>query len=151
MRLYLSADSQQKIGYTPDWLKVRFTENGNEFELTLDVYGDIEYSGNTLYCRCKGELIPWALFDLNTGDETDLSTLSIDELERIWPDKKIAEAICNGRSYEVGVYPAYDNDETFELAEKDVLTNCEGRVEIYIDEDNYFTKDFEFDVELNIY
>jgi hypothetical protein len=151
MRLYLSAESKQNIGYTPDWLKVCFNQDGKEFELTLDIQGTIDYSPDTLSCRCKGELIPWVLWDLDTGDETDLSSLSTEELECIWPDKKIADIVCNSRTYEIGIYPVGDNDEVFELAEKDVLTNCEGCFEMYVDEDNHYNVDFKFNTELNIY
>ena len=151
MRLYLSAKSKQNIGYTPDWLRVQFSQDGKEFELTLDIQGVIDYSPDTLSCRCKGELIPWVLYDLDTGDETNLSTLSIEELESVWPDKKIAEIVCNSHTYEIGIYPVSDNDETFELAEKDILTNCEGCFEMYVDENNQYTVDFEFDTEVNIY
>ena len=96
-------------------------------------------------------MIPWVLYDLNEGDEFDLSTLSEEELECAWPDERVAEIISNSSWYEVGIYPTDDNDETFESAKEDSLVNCEGRVEIYIDENNYFTKDFEFETELNIY
>ena len=151
MRLYLSANSKQKIGYTPDWLRVQFNQDGKEFELTLDIQGDIDYSPDALSCRCKGELIPWVLYDLDTGDETDLSTLSAEELESVWPDKKVAEIISNSNYYDVGIYPVCDNYETFELAKEDVLTNCKGCFEVYIDKDNHYNVDFEFDAELNIY
>ena len=151
MRLYLNADSEQKIGYTPDWLKVGFTENGTDFDLVLDIQGDIDYSKDGLYCRVKGDLIPWVLNDLDEGDETDLSTLSEEEIESMWPNKKIAEIIRNSKYYEVGIYPVNDDDETIELAKKDVLANCNGQLEIYVDEDNQYTIDFEFDTELNIY
>ena len=151
MRLYLNADSEQKIGYTPDWLKVGFTENGTDFDLVLDIQGDIDYSKDGLYCRVKGDLIPWVLNDLDEGDETDLSTLSEEEIESMWPNKKIAEIIRNSEYYEVGIYPVNDDDETIELAKEDVLANCNGQLEIYVDEDNQYTIDFEFDTELNIY
>jgi hypothetical protein len=130
---------------------VCFNQSGKEFELTLDIQGSIDYSPDTLDCRCKGELIPWALYDLETGDETDLSSLSIEDVERIWPDKKIADIINNGRNYEIGIYPVDDSDEVFELAEEDVLTNCEGCFEMYIDKDNHYNVEFKFDTELNIY
>jgi hypothetical protein len=151
MRLYLSAESKQNIGYTPDWLKVQFNQDGKEFELTLDIQGTIDYSPDTLSCRCKGELIPWVLWDLDTGDETDLSSLSTEELECIWPDKKIADIVCNSRTYEIGIYPVCDNDEILELAKEDVLTNRKGCFEMYIDKDNQYNVDFEFYDELNIY
>lgn len=151
MRLYLSAESKQNIGYTPDWLRVQYNQDDKELELVLDIQGSIDYSPDTLSCRCKGELIPWVLYDLETGDETDLSSLSVEDLELMWPDKKIADIICNGRIYEIGIYPVDDSDEVFELAEEDVLTNCEGCFEMYIDKDNHYNIDFKFDTELNIY
>ena len=42
MRLYLSAKSKLNIGYTPDWLKVTYEQDGKDFELTLDIQGDME-------------------------------------------------------------------------------------------------------------
>lgn len=151
MRLYLSATSMLNIGYTPDWLKVTYEQDGKYFELTLDIQGEIGYSPDSLDCRCKGELIPWVLYDLETGDETDLYSLSNEEVENILPDIKIAEIICNSENYEIGIYPVCDTDEVFSWAENDKLTDCNGCVEIYIDEEHYYIKDFKFNVELNIY
>ena len=151
MRLYLSAKSKLNIGYTPDWLKVTYEQDGKDFELTLDLQGTTDYSPGTLDCRFKGEVIPWVLYDLETGDETDLDSLSDEEIERILPDKKIAEIICNSSNYDIGIYPVCDTDEVFSWAEDDELTDCDGCVEIYIDEEHYYTKDFKFDTELNIY
>ena len=151
MRLYLSADSKQKIGYTPDWLKVQFTENEKDFELVLDIQGSIDYSKDGLYCRVKGELVHWVLRDLDEGDETDLSMMSDEELLSVWPNKTLTEIINNSEYYEIGIYPVNDDEETIELAKEDILTNCQGQIEMYIDEENYFTKDFEFETELNIY
>ena len=151
MRLYLNADSKQKIGYTPDWLKVGFTENGTDFDLVLDIQGDIDYSNDELCCRVKGDLIPWVLRDLDEGDETDLSTLPEEELASVWPDKTLVEIINSSAYYEIGIYPVSDDEETIKLAKEDILTNCQGQIEMYIDEENYFTKDFEFETELNIY
>ena len=150
MRLYLSAESKNNIGYTPDWMKVNYEKDGNPMVLTLDIQGDIDYDPNTLSCRCKGELIPWVLYDCETGDETDLSTLSEKEIEVLFPAAKIAEILDSNNVYEIGIYPVDDSDEIFELAEKDTLSNCEGRLEMYVDDDHYYTKDFEFEVELNI-
>lgn len=151
MRLYLDSKSEKNIGYAPDWLKVSYEKDGNPMVLTLDVQGEIDYTPNTLSCRCKGELIPWVLYDCATGDETDLSTLSEEEIEAMFPNDKIAEILSANDIYEVGIYPVDDRDEIFELAEEDVLSSCEGHIEIYIDENNYFEKDFKFEVELNIY
>lgn len=150
MRLYLYGKSKYNIGYTPDWLKVMFEEDGQAFELVLDIQGSIDYLKDSLSCRCKGDLIPWVLWNCETGDETDLSLMDEEEIETMFPDKRIAEIICNSDTFEIGVYPVSDSDETFELAEKDKLSNCKGTFEMYIDEEHYYEKEFEFDVELNI-
>lgn len=147
MRLYLSANSKKHVGYTPDWLKVSFEENGIEYDLFLDIQGETDYDKNTLCCRCKGELIPWVLWDLEEGDDIDLSELSEEEMNERFPAQRIAEIICNSEYYEVGIYPV----DNFELAESDKLTECHGRIEIYIDENHYYEKEFDFEVELNIY
>lgn len=44
MRLYLSADSKQNQGYTPDWIRISFKENGQELELTMDITGETDYN-----------------------------------------------------------------------------------------------------------
>lgn len=151
MRLYLYAKSKYNIGYTPDWLKVYYyEEDGQMFELVFDIQGSIDYVKDSLSCRCKGDLIPWVLWNCATGDEINLYDLSNEEIEAKFPDKKIAEIICNSDTFEVGIYPVGDDDEVFELAEKDKLSNCKGTFEMYINEDHYYEKEFEFDVELNL-
>lgn len=151
MRLYLDADSKNNIGYTPDWLKVRYFEDGNEMELTLDIRGEISYQKDRLHCRCKGDLTPWVLWNCETGEEIDLSSIDEEEVEEMFPDKRIAEIINNSNTFEIGVYPVDDSSEAFELAEDDKLTNCEAFFEIYVDKDNYYEKEFKFDAELNVY
>lgn len=147
MILYLSAESKNKIGYTPDWLKVMYEE---KYDLVLDIQGWIDYDRDALSCRCKGDLIPWVLWNLETGDEIDLSSMDEEEVEAMFPDKRIAEIICNSDTFEVGVYPVDDSDENWELVKNDVFSDCQGSVEIYIgDEDCYYTKDFKFDVEVD--
>lgn len=148
MILYLSAESKNKIGYTPDWLKVMYEE---KYDLVLDIQGWIDYDRDTLNCRCKGDLIPWVLWNLETGDEIDLSSMDEEEVEAMFPDKRIAEIICNSDTFEIGIYPVDDSDETYELAEEDKLTDCEGKFEMYIgEEDLDYEKYFKFDVELNL-
>lgn len=150
MRLYLYAESKNNIGYIPDWLKVTYEENGVLLELTLDIQGSIDYQNDKLSCRCKGDLIPWVLWNCETGNELNLYDLSQEEVEAIFPVKRIAEIVCNSASYRIGVYPNDDSDENFRIVEKDKLTDCEGRFEMYIDEDHYYENDFEFEAELNI-
>lgn len=148
MRLYLNAESKHNIGYIPDWLKVSYQENGQNYELTLDIQAWIDYNNEYLSCRCKGDLVPWVLWNCTTGEETDLSSLSEEELDIMFPIEKIAEIVCNSSSYEVGIYPA--NEEKFDLAENDVLSQCEGTLEMYADENHDYQKDFQFTTELNL-
>lgn len=150
MRLYLYGKSKYNIGYTPDWLKVYYyEEDGQMFELVLDIQGSIDYVKDSLNCRCKGDLIPWVLWNCETGDEIDLYELSEEEIEIKFPDKRIAEIICNSDTFEVGIYPV--NDDVYEEAMTDVLTDCEGKFEMYIgEEDLDYEKEFKFDVELNL-
>ena len=148
MRLYLDAESKNNIGYTPDWLKVSYKKNGQDYELVLDIQAWIDYDNESLSCRCKGDLVPWVLWNCTTGEETDLSSLSEDELNVVFPSKKIAEIVCNSSSYEVGIYPT--DEEKFDLAENDILSQCEGSFEMYVDKTHYYRKDFKFEVELNL-
>lgn len=142
MRLYLNADSKNNIGYTPDWLKVTYKEQ----ELTLDVRGDIDYDTDCLNCRCKRELIPWVLYDFIDGDEIDLSELSDEEIDEMFPVKKIVEFLQNGSNFRIGVYPANDSQENMKLAKDDVLTGCAGFLDIY-DGVNDIHINFEFEAE----
>lgn len=150
MRLYLSAESKNKITYTPDWLKVTYEEDGKMYDLVLDIQGSIDYQKERLSCRCKGDLIPWVLWNCETGEEIDLSLLTEEECEIAFPNKRIAEIVCNSDTFEIGVYPVDDNDEICELAMDDVFSDCEGFFEIYVDADNYCTKEFTFDTEVNV-
>ena len=151
MRLYLSAESKNNIGYTPDWLRVTYEEDGQNYELTLDIQGTIDYEKECLSCRCKGDLVPWTLLNCETGNEMDLSSLSEDEIDIKFPNKRIAEIIRSSNSYEIGIYPVNDDEETFELAERDILSDCSGLLEMYIDENHYYEINFQFNVDLNVY
>lgn len=148
MILYLDAESKNNIGYIPNWLKVSYKENGQDYELVLDIQAWIDYNDKRLSCRCKGDLVPWVLWNCETGEETDLSSLSEEELDIIFPSERIAEIVYNSSSYEVGIYPA--DEEKFDLAENDVLSQCEGTFEMYVDDNHDYQKDFEFEVELNL-
>lgn len=37
MHMYLNAESKEGIGYTPDWLRVGFTKNDNDYSLCFDI------------------------------------------------------------------------------------------------------------------
>lgn len=148
MRLYLDAESKNNIGYTPDWLKVSYEENGQEFELTLDIQGEIGYDNKCLNCRCKGDFIPWVLYNMDNGDEIDLYDLSEEEVEKMFPVKRIAELLQVGTDFRIGVYPTVEGEEIFKLAEEDVLSDCTGLCEIYDGENTHEIR-FEFETEFN--
>ena len=147
MRLYLDAKSKNNIGYTPDWIKIDYEENGTLYTLTLDLQGDIDYNEDTLSCRYKGGLIPWTLYDNETGNEYDLSEMDEDELESIMPFEKIISIIENGSNYVVGIFPVFEKD--FYLVEYDALSDCHGSISIYHD-GKEITKEFVFETEVNV-
>lgn len=152
MRLYLEAESKNKVGYTPDWLRVSYYKNGDRMELTLDIQGEVNYIDKCLSCRCKGYLIPWGLYNCESGDEIDLYSLSDEQIEDILPHAEVARIICESEDYEIGIYPVTNgNDEIFERAKTDVVSDGKGSFEIFVDDENYYRKDFEFEVEVNIY
>lgn len=154
MRLYLNAESKNKVGYTPDWLRVSFYENGERMELTLDIQGDIGYDKDCLSCRCKGDLIPWVLNNCENGDEVDLYSLTEKQIEKMFPDERVAKIICESEDYEVGIFPVTngdcDDEEIFKRAEDDDVDNCKGSFEMFVDDEHYYHKDFEFETQLNI-
>ena len=148
MRLYLDAKSKNNIGYTPDWIKIDYEENGTLYTLTLDLQGDIDYNEDTLSCRYKGDLVPWTIYDNETGDEYNLSEMDEDDLEFFMPVEKIISIIENGSDYVIGIYPVFEKD--FELAEDDKLTDCNGSISVYYDRKE-IAKEFVFETELNIF
>lgn len=154
MRLYLYAESKNKIGYIPDWLKINFRKGGELMELTLDIQGEIDFSKDDLSCRCKGDLIPWVLYDYESGDETDLYSLTDAQIENTFTAEEIAKAICESENYEVGIYPApggdCDEDEVFEKAKRDTMSKAQGSFEMVVDGRSYY-KEFVFATELTIY
>ena len=145
MNLYLNAESNNKIGYIPDWLKISY-EN---FELTLDIQGDIDHENDCLNCRCKGDLIPWVLYNNESGNEINLYDLSTKEVNEVYPVNRIAEILQKGTNFRIGVYPVDDREENMKLAEEDVLSNCSGLLVLGMSGDSTteFRINFDFEVE----
>ena len=147
MRLYLKAESKNKIGYTPDFIQVSYEENETVYELDFDIQGWVDYDNDGLDCRCKGELTPWVLRNVDTDEEINLYELETEEYEEMFPTKRIAEIFENGFEFLVGIYPV--NDETFE--DNDTVSEGTGKIELYFeDEDRYYSKEFSFDTETSI-
>lgn len=129
MRLHVHGKSAKGIGYFTDWLKVCFNENGRSMELTLDIRGEMDYTTDQLDCRCKGELIPWVLYDPVTGDETNLAILPGEDVDERFPAEKIAEILQTGTDIRIGIYPVTDSDEVIQLAYDDVVSDCRGEID----------------------
>lgn len=148
-RLYLNAKSKNKVGYTPDWIRLSLPNNE---EITLDIRGDIDYDNDALSCRVKGYLDPWVLIDSN-GEEHDLYELSEEEVAEKYPIEAICEAFKKAKEITVGIYPANDSNDNFKLAKEDILSNCSGKVEIWLanknDNGSLFEYRFAFETELN--
>lgn len=109
MRLYLSGESKNQIGYTPDFIVI----NGNHY----DIQGDIDYDPTTLSCRVKGELF--------VAKEDDYYPL--DEKEE---EKLLNLLNAEDSKFTIVIYPVDDNEENFEKVRTDVLINCEGEIMI---------------------
>jgi hypothetical protein len=148
MRLYLNAKSKNKIGYTPDWLKVTYTnEKGEDIELTLDIQGFTDYHTDGLSCRTKGELLPWTTYDLETGEETDLS--AIENIEEIYSVDYLLDIIEHGDNHIIGIFPADTSEEGIEAAEDvDGDDLGYGEAELIWGERTVY---FKFETELNTY
>lgn len=146
MRLYLYAESENKIGYLPDWIQVEYEESGKKMYLTLDIQAEICYTDEKLDCRCKGELIPWTLCD-ESGNEIHLSS-NMSYVEEKFPHERIAEIIRNCEEFRVGI-DAMVEDYKFHEAESDVYYDCLGRIEMYVSsKDEQLIKEFRFTPEL---
>lgn len=143
MILYLDAASQNGVGYIPDWIQATYDEDGHQFELTLDIQGWIDYDKDCLSCRCKGELVPWTLVNLEDGNEVDLSEMSEEEVEEKYPDKKLFEIFAKGYDFLVGAYPADDDnyDNTDRLEKGTGSVEFSGKIH---------SINFEFDTEVNV-
>ena len=142
MRLYLSADSKQNIGYIPDWIRFVYLEDGKERILTLDIHGDIDYDEKCLNCRCKGEFIPWTL----SGD--DIGEIYLYELEMELSEEKLYEKMKNGVGFVVGIYPDNCNIDGDMLA-ADVFTDCKGECSLFTGKE-VESIHFEFETEIVI-
>lgn len=145
MRLYLNAKSKSHRGYTPDWLKVSYKEDGINYDLTLDIQGEFDYDPEYLNCCCKGNLNPWVLYNCTSGEEIDLYELSEEEVSAMFPILKIIEILRKGTEFVVGVYPVDDTNYCSEDAEDD-LSEGTGSCELF-DGETLHTIDFKFTVE----
>lgn len=145
MRLYLTADSKEQQGYTPDWIRIRFTENGQELELTMDITGETDYNPTNLDCCTKGQLQPWTLYSDNRILDLDEIVETDDDFEYYL--NLFNQNIETAQEIVVGLYPTDD-----ELYQEDVLTNCKGEYEFVLDISKGQSKivNFTFETEINI-
>lgn len=145
MRLYLTADSKQNQGYTPDWIRIRFKENEQELELTMDITGETDYNPTTVDCRTKGQLQPWTIAD---GSQIlDLGEINETDEDFEYYLNLFNQNIETAQEIVVGLYPTDD-----ELYQDDILTNCQGEYEFVFDFNKGQSKivNFTFETEINI-
>lgn len=146
MRLYLDSKTTKKLGYTPDWIKIfYFNEKEEEMELTLDVRGEIDYENDGLDCRVKGELVPWVLYNCETGEEIDLE--ADEEAAAEFTIERVFELFKNSDGYTLGIYPVDDSTNAWE---DDVFTEREGTLEVCIDGEILSHEFRDFEIEVNV-
>ena len=139
MRLYLSGESQNKIGYIPDWLRFSFTRNGILQEITFDIVGEHDYEPNNLDCRCKGDLYPMLLWNCSDNEEIDFGEYSEEEIEAMFSPKEIVSMLKDGYDFRIGLITADDSEEVLSSVCSDTLTSCQATIEMYDGENEYKT------------
>lgn len=142
MRLYLSAKT--KTGYTPDWIRIKYSDdNTNEnIELTMDIQGEIEYNAETLNVRVKGELVPWLYY--TDTNEIDLSELSDDQAKQY--EELFNKYINDAFNITIGFYPL--TDEYDESATPEEFNNSQGEYH-YVENGKLKQFNFTFNSEIN--
>lgn len=139
MKLYLSTEKTKNgLSYTPDWIRLEYKQEPN---LTLDIQADIDYEKG-LNCRCKGEIIPWVLFDSIEDEEIDLISKYGNELDKMYPASRIIEMIKTADEIVIGVVPAHmeDDDSIYEIEQ------LKGEAKLYIANE---CLEFNFSIEIN--
>lgn len=148
MRMYLSAISKEHIGYTPDWIQLHLP---NGTDLTLDIRGEIDYDANSIDCRVKGDLVPFALWDVD-GEEKNFTKMTEDEINNFYPVSKIIELFKEAKSFTIGLFPTFTEiypDDYAERIKDDEFNACKCEIEIFNANTNEtFEKEFTFDVEI---
>lgn len=125
MRLLLEAKSKLQRGYTPDWIRISFSDpnNSDEFaELVMDIEGSIDYVPKHLNVQVKGDLVPWAYF--TEDGEVDLSSLSEEEQQPYF--ELFEKHLATSTDVVVGIYPCRDVDEDDEDKEYDTMSEGVG-------------------------
>lgn len=144
MRLYLSAKT--KTGYTPDWIRIKYSDdNPNEnVELTMDIQGEIKYNAETLNVRVKGELVPWLYY--TDTNETDLSELSEGKAKHY--EKLFNKYINEASNITIGFYPVTEDYDENKHTTIEEFNNSQGEYH-YIEDGEQKQITFTFNGELN--
>ena len=144
MKLYLSG--RTKIGYTPDWIRIKyFDETLNKtVELIMDIQGEVDYSTETLNVRAKGKLIPWVYY--TEDNEIDLSELP--EKEALKYEELFNKYITKASDITIGLYPEPEDFNESENLVDDKFEGCQGKY-YYIENDEEKRFKFTFKAEIN--
>ena len=121
MRLYISGNSKEKIGYVPDYLII---QNGSK-EYQYSIEGECDYDIDNISCRTKGDL-------LKRNDELD-EYISLNEED----EKEIIKLLKDKNSkITINLYPISptgdDDSKFYELVKKDVITDCSAELDLWI-------------------
>lgn len=130
MRLYLSGNSKNNIGYTPDTLIIC----NNHKRYCYDINGTTDFSIDNFSCRTKGDL----LIEVKDNFKV-MNNKQKQKLVDLLKDKE-SEII-------VSIYPATisidDNEAEMEKLGSDEVTDCEGTLRLSIN-DEELEVDFKF-------
>ena len=91
--------------------------------------------------------MPWTTYDLETGEEVDLST--IENIEDVYSIDYLLDILENGMNHTIGIFPADTSEEGIAVAEEvdgDDIESGEAEL-IWGDR----TVQFVFETELNTY
>ena len=156
MKIYLSAKSESGIGYTPDWIKFSYEEDGEVNAICYDIHGEISYTKVDLNCSCKAILMPFVYYDKD-NEEFDLTQIDNKEIDKLikekFNSKNLSKIIEKSFLIEVGVFPveAFNGtDEFWQIVNKDKFSECKGRIDWNVKEEEIeLSKIFDFSVEVN--
>lgn len=147
MRLYLEATAKSGLGYIPNWIRCEYMnpKTKQKEELTMDIRGEVKYSPKNLNVRVKGELAPWSFWNLETGEEKDLSRIDNPDEYRLL----FNQIFSSSKDVTIGLYPV-DEEGVFFIennSDDNEFSNCQGFYD-FVEGENVRSIEFTFDCEI---
>ncbi len=139
MRLYVSGNSKNNVGYTPDVLTI----NNGDLQYNYDIQGEIGFEEDTLDCCAKGDLF------IQVQDAENDVAIDEDYRDMTIEDYHLLKKLLQDPESEIiiTIYPVDDSetDENLKKVETDRLTDCSAQLDYYIpNEDKIETVNFKF-------